>query len=333
MKACGHSGDHLGREETLWVKGVFILLVFLSHFSGYPGDDVPGIGLYRRLNGLLGQAIVAPFLFYSGFGVMESLKRKGEEYRKTMLRRRVWGTWRKFALAVVAFAALALILGKEVGLGRFALSLVAWESVGNSNWYIFVILLCYIAAWAAAWVIGTLGRVRPSAGRTGRIAWGMMGLLAMAMIGLYATRPPWWSDTILCFGFGAIYAAYREGVERFAGRFYWPLMALLPAAYWALGHGAWFPRAMGLTGNLRAMAFVLFVVMATMKVRLDFRPLRWCGAALFWIYVYQRLPMIVLSEKFPRLMEGAWAFPGLAVSFAATAAIAAGAMQMKGNGK
>ena len=125
---------YLEKERTLAVKGVFILLVFLSHFSGYVRGDDLWLRAYRWASGLMGQSVVVPFLLYSGFGVMESLRAKGEAYRRTMPRRRILGTLLRFDVAVLCFAALALALGHAFSLRQFALSLVAWESLGNSDW-------------------------------------------------------------------------------------------------------------------------------------------------------------------------------------------------------
>lgn len=134
--------DYLGREQCESVKGIFILLVFFSHFMGY----------VRQTGGVafdmpLGQLIVTLFLFYSGYGVMESIRTKGAAYVREMPKRRILTTLLNFDIAVLAFIGVDLLLGQSLTAKQCLLSLVAWDSVGNSNWYIFVILLCYVAAW------------------------------------------------------------------------------------------------------------------------------------------------------------------------------------------
>lgn len=135
MKFCE---DYLGRTQTDAIKGIFILLVVFSHFMGY----VRQAGGHA-LNMPLGQMIVTCFLFYSGYGVMEAIKRQGRAYIKTIPKRRILTTLLNFDIAVLAFIAVDLLLGRALTWQQCLLSFVCWDSVGNSNWYIFAILLCY----------------------------------------------------------------------------------------------------------------------------------------------------------------------------------------------
>lgn len=47
-----------------------------------------------------------------------------------------------------------------------------------------------------------------------------------------------------------------------------------------------------------SIAFVCSIVLLTMKVSVDNKYLRWFGKNLFPIYIYMRLPMIVMEQKF-----------------------------------
>lgn len=141
--------DFLSKEKTDSIRGVFILIVFLNHISEY--FATAGADLSAWHNKLLflipkafGQLMVVMFLFYSGYGVRESIKKKGSEYISRIPRKRVLNTLLNFDIAVVFFTIIGLLIGKDISISRFCLSLTAWDSVGNSNWYIFVILLCYI---------------------------------------------------------------------------------------------------------------------------------------------------------------------------------------------
>lgn len=44
---------------------------------------------------------------------------------------------------------LNLILRKEMTVSHALLSLIGWENVGNSNWYIFCIICCYAFTYIA----------------------------------------------------------------------------------------------------------------------------------------------------------------------------------------
>ena len=83
--------------------------------------------------------------FYSGYGVMESLKVKGNNYLNDFAKKRLGTTLLNFDVAVCCFFLLNYMIGKTLTIEDVLLSLIGWSSVGNSNWYIFVILLCYLA--------------------------------------------------------------------------------------------------------------------------------------------------------------------------------------------
>ena len=76
--------EYLSISNTLSIKGIFVLLVLLSHYSQYVSlssdYDKPYLALQSHLN----QLVVAMFLFYSGFGIMEQIRTKGFSYVKTV---------------------------------------------------------------------------------------------------------------------------------------------------------------------------------------------------------------------------------------------------------
>lgn len=274
--------DYLGREQCDSVKGIFILTVFFSHFMQYV--SMAGGHAYSLQ---LGQMIVTLFLFYSGYGVMESIKKKGYEYVKSMPKRRILTTLLNFDVAVLMFIVLDLVLGRSITLRQSLLSFVCWESVGNSNWYIFAIICSYVAAFVACYKL----RFRQ---------WG--GVISLVLLAGYVVimsryKGSWWYDTILCFPVGMMYSQYRPRIEAIAARFYIPLIAFVTIVYLGIGHIHIFAR--GLMPNVKAIAFALLVVMITMRVPIRNAALGWCGQNLFPLYIYQRIPMLIFFALDP----------------------------------
>ena len=65
--------DYMELDNTNCIKGIFIWLIIFHHKTVY------GINknyLYKDITRNLGQKIVSMFLFYSGFGILESIKKK-----------------------------------------------------------------------------------------------------------------------------------------------------------------------------------------------------------------------------------------------------------------
>lgn len=133
---------YLSRECTSLVNGVFIWLVFLRHFAEQRPELNP-VDAWLLEHDCLGQLIVAPFFFFSGWGIMSSLQKKGKGYVRQLVQSRFPGLWVKFAIAVLLFAMLQWLLGVEYPWQRVLLSLIGWLSVGNSNWFIVMTLLLY----------------------------------------------------------------------------------------------------------------------------------------------------------------------------------------------
>ena len=80
--------DYLSVDRTTAVKGIFTILILLSHLMGYLGTD-PSKDLGARFLTLLGQMVVVMFFFYSGFGIMKQYGRRGEDYVRGFPRNRI----------------------------------------------------------------------------------------------------------------------------------------------------------------------------------------------------------------------------------------------------
>ena len=293
----GCDADYISKDCCNSIKGVFIIIVFISHFQQYVaqagGHTCPL---------LLGQLMVTMFLFYSGFGVMEQIRARGEDYVRSMPRRRILATLLNFDVAVLAFIIVDLIVGNSIGLRQCLLSFVCWDSVGNSNWYIFAIILCYAIAYA----VGLNGRTRKYE------HWFVSAVCVLTMWILLQFKPGYWSNTLLCFPLGMIYSYFRKQIERTV-QSNWiisvvVLMVLFVATYRMF--------------ILHACVFALLVVVLSMKISIQWQWLTWCGANLFPLYIYQRIPMIILFAVVPNALVGFWVVPCFILSACVTFLIA-----------
>lgn len=288
----GFFPDYLGKEQCNAIKGIFILLVYVGHairdimHCGFIFDQqIDRAALAFHLE--MGQLVVAMFLFYSGYGVMKSLMVRGEEYLDTYPKRRLLTTLLNFDVAVCCFILLAWILGKELGFSKIVMSFIGWESVGNSNWYIFIILCCYLAFYVVFKVIGNrhwLGTV-------------ILTLVILAgIMALYHIKPITWYTTALVFPSGVAYALYSDRLEQWIQRRYGLIIVLLSVAFLLLSFMMKVHPLHGLTYNMMSIVFSLLVIILTMKIRIGNQWIYWCGFSLFPLYIYQRLPMIGLRS-------------------------------------
>lgn len=280
----------LNKDTTTAINGFFILIVLVNHANSY----ISSAGFvytswidasYKSIVSYVGQLIVAMFLFNSGFGVMESIKRKQDEYIRNMPKRRIFPVLVNFDIAVLVFCALNLLLGISMSARQFLLSLVCWDDLGNSNWYIFAILYCYIAVFAA---------FRLAKSRNQGFMFALLGILSYA-IAMPFLKGGYWYDTIFAFATGLVVSNYKERIYAFANKYYWPCLAVLAVCFGmgkiVVGH---LPLRR-LDHNCVTVVFCLLFALLCMKFDFGNRVTAWCGKNLFPLYIYQRIPMIALA--------------------------------------
>lgn len=284
----GHP-DYIDREQTTAVKGIFAVLILFSHSRGYLAPET--LGDLSRISVILlnklGQLVVVMFLLYSGYVIMEALKRDRRRYTDTFLRRRLLRVWLMFAIAVGLYFCLNLAIGKEYPLHHILLSFTGWTSIGNSNWFMFVILALYLLTYAALLTADRLGwSLRRLVPIVYLLTFGLLASLVAAGKGTY------WYDTMLAYPTGMLYSAYKAEIERALRGWRWLAATVAVAGLFAVCNAAngW-PHTL-----LASSFFALLLVMLTMKLRIHNRALNWLGVNAFAIYILQRLAMILCAR-------------------------------------
>lgn len=248
-KINGFYDDYLNKEQCNAIKGIFILTVFVRHCipylirSGYESSSWL-FELYNVINGFLGQLIVVMFLFYSGYGVMESIKQKGNGYLKSFPKKRILGTLLNFDVAVICFLVMDTILGLHYPTSQICLSIIAWESIGNSAWYIFVILLCYLFTFLCFYKSRDYKKS----------CWVLLISLFSSMIVLSYIKEIHWYCTILCFPLGVIFSLYKDYIEKMLKKQYALIFLSLGVSFILLHYGP-IPDFRGVSFNLRGGYF------------------------------------------------------------------------------
>lgn len=297
--------DYLSKDSTDAVRGIFILLIFASHFAFFVDPfTAPLDSIYWRLRTALDQSVVTCFLFYSGYGVALSARKKGTAYIRSMPRKRILSTLLIYDCSQLLFLLVQLWRGKSYGTVDFLLSLIAWKSFGNDNWYIFVILGLYVITWLV------LRDRELNAVTVARVS---LGALAFLLFLCCAGQGVWWYNTLLCYPLGMWFFLYKDKVDRFMSNaaYYWPTLLLMVFAYCSV-HTVW-RRSMALY-VLAMLLFALCVVLFTMKVHLRSPILIYCGKHLQGLFLLHRLPYIVLSDYFPHNGPGIYLYFALSVA-------------------
>lgn len=316
IKKQGYYDDYISRESTVAINGIFIMLILFTHAHGYMEVTPDNMPIFYVFRGHCRQLVVTTFMFFSGYGVMESIKKKGAAYVKSLPYKRVFALWLRFAIAVCIFLVIALCSGESVTIGRFISALTSWGQIGNSNWYVTAILILYLIAFFAFWAFGE---------QSHRIAVAFSVLLTFIFLIIlirFRGTSTWCYNTIFCFPAGMIFSLCRKRFEelvQYSKVSWWTslIVSLLVflmsyticdnySQYWNL---FWY--------QIMCIAFVIFIVVLVMKVKIGNGILTFMGGEmLFSIYILMRAPMNVLSESSLHLTPSVFFVLSVAITFA-----------------
>lgn len=281
--------DYMSVRKTNAVKGFFVMLVFFSHLSSYTGLNGQYDSGYKIIRYYLAQLIVTMFLFYSGYGIMESIRKKGTPYIKKIPLNRVLRVLLHFDIAVVMFAVLNILIGRDMPAKKLLLSFIGWESIGNSNWYILMMIIAYLATFLG-FILFRKNRFLGAAATT--------AILVGTVFIMLRYRPMYYCNTLLCYPLGIWYSLFREKLEKLFMRndLLWICSlgaAMIPFALCFFRRYEEFWMYQGW-----AVSFTAIAVLITMKLSIDNGFLQFFGNHVFSIYILQRLPMLFMAKYF-----------------------------------
>lgn len=280
--------DYISKKQTAAINGIFTLLIFFSHVSTYIDLNGKLDAPYAILKEYLGQLVVVSFLFYSGFGMMESIKKKGLEYVKKIPTNRLFRVLYHLDLAVLLFIIVNLILQNQLTPSKTLLAFIGWTSIGNSNWYIFVVLALYLVVFISFMI----ARGNKYAGTV------ITSILTVVLIILLkkAGKDSWWYNTALVYPAGMIFSLIKNIFDKIAAKkdVIWLGCTLgIFVLYNVFEH---FKKSGLIFYELWAILFAMLIVVFTMKFKIGNKILDWVGSHVFSIYMLQRIPMMIFEK-------------------------------------
>ena len=297
--------EYLSIHNTSQIRGVFAILILLSHMKGYLALNT---GLFDKSFDfffvMMGQLLVAVYFFYSGYGTMESYKHK-KNYLSGYLKKRFGKTLLHFDLAIILYIILQSFLGQSFQVGHLLLSFIGWTSIGNSNWFMFDIFSLYLITY---FVLYAKERFHLSDGQ-------FLTLIIISTVVLWSILfgckrgDYWWYNTIIAYPLGFAFSIKKQSIDKFlnqSGLIHVLLCVIfsLLFIFWRLIIG-FDPE--GICTVLFIVALTLFFTFITMENGL----LVWIGKHAFHLYILQRIPMIMLSSM--GINDNKWLFSVLVI--------------------
>ena len=92
--------DYIDKEQTASIKGIFAIIIFLSHFRQYTNVIFAADHFVLWLLTSISQLMVTVFFFYSGYGIMKSYSKRAD-YSKGFFKKRLLRTLFRFSFLLL----------------------------------------------------------------------------------------------------------------------------------------------------------------------------------------------------------------------------------------
>jgi membrane-bound acyltransferase YfiQ involved in biofilm formation len=272
----------LDHDRTTMINGFFVGLILFSHFNGYVALTGLDQTIYLKLFYSISQLMVTTFLFYSGYGIIESIKKK-PDYIKHFFKNRFLKLFIMFAIANCLFIILNLVLGIKYPISTTLLAFTGWTSIGNSNWFIFVTFVLYLFILLAF-------NVFKKDNKKATLLTLLLTLIYIIIMAKTRVKGGIWYNTILCFNLGMYISLYKEQILKYLKDNTTYIMLVLSIfLVFVLCH---FQNYHYIVYELHSLLFVLLVFLLSLKIKFGNKILFFLGKNTFGIYILQRLSYI-----------------------------------------
>ena len=281
--------DYMDIKNTNPIRGIFVWMIIIRHYTSYYKDTEKY--LYKKIIDNFGQKIVSLFLFYSGFGIYESLKKKGLNYvNKLPIKCTILLI--KYQIILLLFIINNLILGIKVKLKDYLGSIIFKSSIGNSNWFAFTIITLYFYSFIS------FKFVNYKFNYIGIILLSFICILHIYLIyNYFYPNMRFTVDNILCFITGFYFSLINNFFNKIVMKndiIYLGILSILVSIYY---YYYIYKIKTVLIVSITHSFFCLIVVFISMKIRFDNEFLRLLNSHSFSIYLLQRIVMRFIYYK------------------------------------
>ena len=274
--------DYIELKNINPIRGIFVWMIILFHYVLYYKRKKYKY-IYEEILYIFDQKVVSMFLFYSGFGLFESIQKKGNKYVKTLLTKCL-KIYIKSQLIILVYLLRNIIYKIKTTLKKYLKSVIFYRNLGNSNWFVFTIILYYIYTYIAFIFIKNkryynLGII---------IITILCGFHGYFTYNYYFPKKYFCVDNTLSFIFGFCYSLMKKYIDKILMRndssYFGILFIFVITYYYYYIHQSNIFMLMYLNG-----IFCIICVFISMKVRFDNEFLRFLNSHSFTIYLMQKV--------------------------------------------
>ena len=284
--------DYMALENTSPIKGIFVWLIIMSHYKNYYKSK--SLYICNQIISCLGQKMVSLFLFYSGYGIFESIKRKGINYVNSLPKKSLI-LYIKFQLILLIFLLNNKLLGIKFNYKIYILSIIFKGSLGNSNWFSFTIISLYLYSFISFRFIKNE-------------KYNFIGIIFITILSYFHTyftfnyfypKKIYSVDNILCFLIGIYYSILKKYLDQIFMKndiLYFGNITILIVIYY---YFYTFKNSNIFLISITNSLFSLIIILISMKIRFSNEFLIMLNSHSYSIYLLQRVIMInVIYRKY-----------------------------------
>ena len=287
---------YLEKESTFPIRGVFILLIVMASYMATLGPsalndfDRPLYNLFSLYG--YGQLLYAPLFFYSGYGIFQTFKNKGKKYAQNIPLQQILRHYLSFFIVWIIFVIANLAFKSDYSLKDYLISAIGLDTIGNSAWYVMVMLIMYFISFISFRVADKKTAVVINLVLAVFVAFGMRAAGAPS----YVTNP------LFVYYLGVWYSYLKERIDNHVEKKpYLRFVALGVSALLFTGF-LFFYQVVPYSENKELLLIIPMVLLCFMLVsftsifKIRSRILHFFGANAFWIYLLHLLPILLFKR-------------------------------------
>ena len=263
--------DYLSKDNTLPLRGIMAFAIIFHHIS-----EKADSGFFFPLMQHFGYLIVAVFLFLSGYGLICSYNKKGKEYLKGFLKKRVLYLLIVYCLVTVIYAIYHLILGD------FSFSL----TIAENSWYMWVQIVLYLIFWLSFSLFDK---------RTAILSVFILQTLMNILLIIVGFGVLWYISNY-AFVFGIVFGNYKDGIDLFIKKHYIPFTCSAIVLFFIFSY---LPSVVGIYSICRIISTVFFciiVISFILAFKITGKLWAWIGKMSLEIYLLHGLVYMSLRH-------------------------------------
>ncbi|MEE1219267.1 MAG: acyltransferase family protein [Ruminococcus sp.] len=271
--------NYLSKENANSVKAICALGVVLHHIT----NEVVCGALFSPFQ-IIGFMMVAIFFFYSGYGLIFSLK-NNPDYIKTFLSKRMVNIMIPYFLALVLYYIFYLICGQGLNFAGLFTQFLGKDPIIRYSWFIIVLIYLYITFWVSFKVF-----------KNKTISYFIFyTLVSFWSIGFFL---PHWSPSIVAFLLGALFANFKSFFDKLLLKKGWIVIITSLVIFLSLVvlRMNCFGSVKTIISFLVSIVFCVLIISSLTRINIHNRFLSFFGKISFEIYLYHGLMILIFNK-------------------------------------